>query len=263
LPDLESIKQRRAKLQEDLQKEEDRLAGLRERQGQVSADRDKAANTTNDLQQSVRAIERTRDSRQDAWYSARRLLDDVGRLGTTLRAIDDTAVRIQKLDAKLDANRERAAALRDAKAKVIQKASRFFAAIVRDLVGPTAHGRIALDGNGLHLIIEMGGERSTAAIDSLKILAFDLAGLCMSIEEATHVPAFLLHDSPREADLGLSAYHRLFHFARSLEEIGGQPLFQYIVTTTTRPPDDLLKEPWLRLTLEGAPAEKRLLRKDL
>jgi hypothetical protein len=49
----------------------------------------------------------------------------------------------------------------------------------------------------------MGGDRSTAAIDSLKVLGFDLSALCLSIEGATRVPAFLVHDSPREADLGL------------------------------------------------------------
>jgi len=83
------------------------------------------------------------------------------------------------------------------------------------------------------------------------------------IEGATRVPAFLVHDSPREADLGLLIYHRLFQLARWLEGVGGQPLFQYVLTTTTRPPPDLAKEPWLRLSLRGAPAAKRLLQCDL
>ena len=109
----------------------------------------------------------------------------------------------------------------------------------------------------------MGGDRSTTAIESLKIIAFDLAVICMSIEGKTHIPAFLVHDSPREADLGLSIYHELFHFARNLEQIGDRPLFQYIITTTTRPPDELSQQPWLCETLQGAPAAERLLRRDL
>ena len=104
---------------------------------------------------------------------------------------------------------------------------------------------------------------STAAIDSLKVIAFDLSALCMSIEGTTFLPAFLVHDSPREADLGLSADHRLFQFARSLEAVGGQPLFQYIITTTTSPPEEFRTSPWLRLKVEGSPAEERLLRRDL
>ena len=84
----------------------------------------------------------------------------------------------------------------------------------------------------------------------------------MSIEGRTHIPAFLIHDSPREADLGLSIYHQIFHFMQELENVGEQPLFQYIVTTTTQPPDELQKKPWLRETLGGT-AEARLLRRDL
>src|SRR5690606_6457223 len=116
---------------------------------------------------------------------------------------------------------------------------------------------------GLELTVDMGGDRTTAAIDSLKVLAFDLAALCLSIEGATRVPAFLLHDSPREADLGLSIYHQLFQLARELEEQTRQPLFQYIVTTTTRPSDDMTCAPWLRLSLRGSPGPERLLGCDL
>lgn len=79
----------------------------------------------------------------------------------------------------------------------------------------------------------------------------------------TNIPAFLVHDSPREADLGLSIYHQLFHLAHDLEKVGDQPLFQYILTTTTRPPKEFLKEPWLRDTIGGQPAEARLLKRDL
>jgi hypothetical protein len=73
----------------------------------------------------------------------------------------------------------------------------------------------------------------------------------------------LVHDSPREADLGLSIYHQLFHLVRDLEGQAGQPPFQYIVTTTTRPSNDLTREPWLVLTVRGSPGDERLLRCDL
>lgn len=96
-----------------------------------------------------------------------------------------------------------------------------------------------------------------------KVIAFDLATMILAIEGRVHLPAFLVHDSPREADLGLSSYHQLFALARSLEALSPEPLFQYIVTTTTRPPDDVRCEPWLRLTLRGGPASERLLRRDL
>jgi hypothetical protein len=145
---------------------------------------------------------------------------------------------------------------------VFDNLSAYFDAIIRTTVGPSASGRVQLDGQGLKLIVQFGGERSTPAIESLKVIAFDLAVLCMSIEGGTHLPAFLVHDSPREADLGLSVYHRLFSMVAALER-EGQSAFQYVVTTTTQPPAAFQVEPWLRETLHGAPATDRLLRCDL
>ena len=59
-------------------------------------------------------------------------------------------------------------------------------------------------------------------------------------------------------------YERLFLFARELEKcFSGEPSFQYVLTTTTRPPDEFLAEPWLRLKLAGVPADERFLRCDL
>lgn len=263
LPDLDEIKRRREQRQHDLDAELTRLVEHRERKARVAPDLAAARRHASELHQRLQSVERARDSRQDAWYSARRLLDDADRLEELFQAREEAASRVQQLTATIEEKREQVGSFRDAQARVFHRASQIFDEIVRELVGSEALGRITLDGNGLHLAIEMDGDRSTAAIDSLKVLAFDLAALCMSIEDSTHVPAFLVHDSPREADLGLSVYHRLFRLARALEEVGGQPLFQYIVTTTTHPPDELNSEPWLRLTLEGAPAERRLLRRDL
>ena len=39
-------------------------------------------------------------------------------------------------------------------------------------------------------------------------------------------------------------------------------MFQYIVTTTTSPPDNLCKSPWLVETLGGA-SQERLMKRDL
>jgi len=134
---------------------------------------------------------------------------------------------------------------------------------MRELVPADITGEVMLDGIGMRLKVELGGERSTAAIESWKVVVFDLATLVMTIEGHTRLSGFLLHDSPREAVLGMSLYAKLFDFVRSLERFGPSPLFQYIVTTTTEPPPQYRQMPWLRLTLRGAPAAERLLRADL
>lgn len=107
--------------------------------------------------------------------------------------------------------------------------------------------------------VDVGG----TAMDSLKAIAFDLAALVMSIEGRAHLPAFWIHDSPREADLGPSYYERIFLFARQLEQFGAEPAFQYIVTTTTEPPPDIREAPYLIDRLDGLNANERLLRVNL
>jgi hypothetical protein len=95
-------------------------------------------------------------------------------------------------------------------------------------------------------------------------LAFDLAAMTESIQGRGGFPRFLLHDGPREADMAADIYERLFLFVRRLEEcFECEAGFQYIVTSTTRPPEQFLGDPWRRLTLSGVPAEERLLRCDL
>ena len=142
----------------------------------------------------------------------------------------------------------------------VRRLSQLFDAVIRELVPGEIEGSVLIDGKGITLKVSQGGERSTAAIDSLKVVAFDIAALLLAVEGAAHLPTFLLHDSPREADLGQSIYDRLFRFIQSLEN---KAYFQYIVTTTTEPPSDLRREPWLRATLRGGPAQDRLMGCDL
>ena len=262
LPNLEEARRRVETLNADHTEESRRLAESRQELARTRRDLDSARRQADAAHGRLREVERVRDARSDAWFRARRVVDDVARLDQLLAEHERAQSRAGSLDQEIQAKRDRTAAFRDAQAGVFDSLSRFFNAIIRAVMHVDAVGKISFDGSGLEASVELGGERSTAAIDSLKVIAFDLAVLCMSIEGRTHLPAFLVHDSPREADLGLSVYHRLFDLARRLEETDASPLFQYIVTTTTSPPDDACTEPWLAVTLGGA-AEARLMKRDL
>ena len=75
----------------------------------------------------------------------------------------------------------------------------------------------------------------------------------------------LVHDGPRESDLGWSLYSSFLRVARKIEEaFGGKEKcpFQYIVTTTTRPPTDLQDEPYCVLKLNASQEDGKLLRRD-
>jgi hypothetical protein len=198
--------------------------------------------------------------------TTRKLLDDIAELGAQLTeteaALADVAATVQSLDRA----RDRAAATRDESARALARLRSQFEAVVRRILGDRASATLGLDHNGLTLALQLGGDQTSPGIESLKILAFDLAVLCQSIEGGTQLPAFLIHDSPREADLGLSLYHPVFELARELERTGppgSEAPFQYIVTTTTLPPAFARVEPVLRLELHGAPAEARLLKTNL
>jgi len=263
MPDLDATKKRLEQLTRDLEEEGSRLQAHQAQKVQITQELNPAQSHAEALRQRVREIERSRDTRSDAWGKTKQLIADADSLEEYLLAQEEKHTSVEMLVGEIEKKRALTTAFRDAQADVFNCLSRFFDAIIREMVGSNAGGKVTLDGNGLKLSVELGGERSTAAIDSLKVIAFDLAVMCMSIEGSTRLPAFLIHDSPREADLGLSVYHRLFHLVRNLEQGEGQPLFQYIVTTTTRPPDELSDKPWLRDKLGGSPAEERLLRRDL
>jgi hypothetical protein len=173
------------------------------------------------------------------------------------------SVALERLALHLTSEGQKVNELRRSSQEVINRLSQLFDASLRFLVPDNAQGQIALNEDGLQLSLHIGGERSTAAIDSLKIVAFDLAALLLTIEGRTQLPAFLIHDSPREADLGLSIYNRFFELGLRMEGLGPTPLFQYIVTTTTAPPKQFRTDQWVKLELRGAPREKRLFMEDL
>ena len=163
-----------------------------------------------------------------------------------------TEDRLKAIGADLEAHRS-------AVAELIGELSERYDAVFRELVPTDARCSVKFDGNGLGIKVPVDG----AAIDSLKVAVFDLAVLSMAVEGRTRHPGFLIHDSPREADLGGSIYVGLFDLAKKLEGFGPAPVFQYIVTTTTDPPGEFHSEPWLRLKVRGAPTEERLLKVTL
>lgn len=263
VPNRNEIKARHEQLKDELSSKEDRLSRDKSEQERLKAELAQEQANATGLFSSLRNAESARDARTESWYKTRRIIDDVARLDKLLVEEEKTQSSAEALSREIETKREQTSFFRDAQADVFNRLSRFFDQIIREIVGNNAKGRIILDGHGIKPSVELDGDRSTAAIASLKVIAFDLAVMCMSIEGGVPLPAFLIHDSPREADLGLSLYHRLLSCVHGLEHPGETPLFQYILTTTTRPPDLLMKKPWLADTLRGTPANERLLRHDL
>lgn len=261
--DLEALQRRIGILKENLVREQHEIDAMVERTPALQSAIALARQRLTPLEQTVTALERALLDQSRSTRAAQRLVDEAERYEALLSERTDLAASIGRASARLATTRDTLAAHRASVRKSIDRLSANFDAVLRQLVPGAIEGEARLDGNGLNLKVKLGGERSTAAIESLKVVAFDLAALCMTIEGRTSLAGLVVHDSPREADLGRSIYNRLFSFAKKLEGFGSSPLFQYIITTTTEPPEEFRSGPWLRLVLRGAPAEKRLLRVDL
>lgn len=139
---------------------------------------------------------------------------------------------------------------------------RVFDDLVKRIVAPEAEGRIKVMANRLLPTIEWRGARRSVALDSLKIVLFDLAAMLCAVDGHSHGPAFLVHDSPREGDLDQWTYRRIFQAMQELGPDEDTAPFQYIVTTTTDPPEGPVRAR-VRLPLSTSMPSKRLLGVDL
>jgi len=188
-----------------------------------------------------------------------------------VRTVTETARRLaERTDAVADSDREIAVSLerqemlRQAGEASLRHSSSRFEYVVRAILGDDVEASLGASGRELALHVSRDGERESAAMGTVRVVAFDLGALTASIEGIGNFPRFLVHDCPRESDLAPDIYGRLFLLAQQLEELcGNEPPFQYIVTTTTPPPAAFQADPWLRLQLAGTPTDRRLLRLDL
>jgi hypothetical protein len=261
--DLHALQRQIATLKGNVDREAQDIRSLEGQRSGLQYDLGIARQHLKPLDQTVVALERSLLDQSNTVRAVQRLVDDADRYEKLLVDRANLMSSLERATALLASRRDELSAHRQAARESISRLSLAFDKVLRELVPSNIEGEAKLDGNGLTLTAKLDGERSTAAIDSLKVVAFDLAALVLTLEGYTCLPAFLLHDSPREADLGRSIYDRLFDFGKKLESFGPVPLFQYVITTTTEPPGEFHSEPWLRLMLRGTPASERLLKIDL
>jgi len=260
--DLQDLRARYAVTKATVAEEQRQIEAMRQSEPPLKQSIALAKQTLERLQTGVQSLEKLQFDRSLAVRRIDRHLDDIDRCQGLSVDVAAAVKGVEHAETNLEGIRQTLVSHRASASASINALSALFDATMRQLVSPNVSASARLEGNRLALKVELGGDRSTAAIDSLKAVAFDLAAIILAIEGRAHQPSFLVHDSPREADLGQSIYNRLFELAHWLEEHAG-PLFQYIVTTTTAPPEKFRQAPYLALQLHGAPADQRLLKTDL
>lgn len=157
-------------------------------------------------------------------------------------------------------------ALRKAHEGAVNRLSDAFGDAVRAAMGGKVEPTATLGERGFTLSVKRKGELSGAALETIKVLAFDLAAMVLSMEGVGHHPRFLIHDGPREADMARVIYERFFLYSQKLEQCFAdtdQANFQYIITTTTHPPKTMREgSKWLRMSLNTTKTDERFLKED-
>lgn len=145
--------------------------------------------------------------------------------------------------------------------------SALYERILRYMLGEEVYGSVQQSGRDLTVTAQGRNDLDSGAITAAKLISFDLAAMTWSMEGRGCHPRFLIHDSPREADMAEDIYAGLFEAARALEsEFPGntEPSFQYIVTTTAKPPEAINRKPWLLdPVLNALESKQRILGIDL
>jgi hypothetical protein len=211
------------------------------------------------------------DEERARLHKARAALDEIERFqqytGETEAELEDIQRRAQRINEESGKLVERRALRRREHTEARERVERRFDEVVRALLGPPFAGQVNLVRGQIELSVTDRGERNGAALETIKLLAFDLAALALGVDGHGHFPGFLIHDGPREADMAEGIYGELFRYAAALEKrvpSAALPAFQYIVTTTGAPPEELQREPWLLAPrLDASTPEGRLLKVDL
>lgn len=146
-------------------------------------------------------------------------------------------------------------------------ASIFSGAVRAVLSSGSYDGEVNIDNREIAFYISRGSAMTGEAVETLSVLLSDITSLIYNtVSLNAHLPGFLLHDSPREADLGAPIYRSFIRFAASLQEHFGTPdncPFQYILTTTTPPPKELQNEKYVKLQLNASEASGLLLKRNI
>lgn len=137
------------------------------------------------------------------------------------------------------------------------------AAVSARLLGATGKARFVPGHEVRPFEVARGGE----AYQVLEVLLGDIVCLLDSaVSDASNHPGFLVHDCPREADMSERLYREFFlAAAEAAEQLGraGAAPFQFIVTTTSAPPEELSKAPHVVLELAPGDEEALLFKRQL
>lgn len=180
---------------------------------------------------------------------------------TELQRVTTLAADIK---AKIELQTQKVVELQESYGNRLKSIRKVYDGIVKSALSSTYSGMLHMPNGELEFRIKEETGLSGEAVETLALVLADVAAMVSSCRGIGYHPRFLLHDSPREADLDRHIYNRYLQAMwRLTTESGGkeEAPFQYIVTTTSRPPKELKTAICLRL--EAHPEKNMLFRRLL
>jgi len=171
--------------------------------------------------------------------------------------------RQQQLELELNRLRTSVADRRSQRSARVDAIKSLTACVSSRLLGTEGHARFVPEDEVRPFGVLRGGE----AYQVLEVLLGDIVCLLDSAtSEVSSHPGFLVHDCPREADMSERLYREFFlvasEAAAQLGEDRAVP-FQFIVTTTSPPPQEVHGDGYVVLELEPGAEEKLLFKREL
>lgn len=171
--------------------------------------------------------------------------------------------QLQELETALNSLRLAEVSRRSEQSSRVDAIKALTVAVSTRLLGAAGHARFVPGHEVRPFEVARGGE----AYQVLEVLLGDIVCLLDSaVSEASNHPGFLVHDCPREADMSERLYREFFlAAAEAAEQLGhdGAVPFQFIVTTTSPPPQELGKAPHLILELAPGADDALLFKRQL
>jgi hypothetical protein len=157
-------------------------------------------------------------------------------------------------DSTVTQSKEQLSILAESFGQLLEPFRKAFEVIVKAVLSAEYVGTVKPSLDEIKFAIRRRHSLAGEAFQTLTILVADLALLVAGATRRSLHPCFLIHDSPREADLGINIYrHFISTAAKMCDELksGSEVPFQYIITTTTPPTDPSKSEPEAILKLGG------------
>lgn len=210
----------------------------------------------------IATSESARGYLQQAWDELQALYVKRAQGGDTEELVE-ARKNLQEFEAELGPLRTAELSRRTQQSSRVDAIGALTGAVSSRLLGAAGQARF-LPGNEVRPFeVARGGE----AYQVLEVLLGDIVCLLDSaVSEASHHPGFLVHDCPREADMSARLYRDFFlAITESADLLGkdGVVPFQFIVTTTSAPPNELSGAPHVVLELAPGSDESLLFKRQL